>query len=79
MNANEWSKRKGLNLYFIAINGDNMKTDYAENIANFEIDIKEDKHIVFVTANMAARSFSVPNLEIQSLLSLLNLLLRMYV
>ena len=61
-NANEWSKRKGLNLYFIAINGDNMKTDYAENIANFEISIRENNHIVFVTANMAARSFSVPKI-----------------
>lgn len=60
--ANEWSKRNELNLLFISVNGDNMKTADAEIIANYEVDCHQDNHIVFVTANMAARSFSVPKI-----------------
>lgn len=57
--ANEWGHEK---IKFFAINGEKTTSACAEIMANGIIRTHSDSHCVFVTANMAARSFSVPKI-----------------
>lgn len=57
--ANEWGHDK---IKFFAINGEKTTSACAEIMANGIIRTHSDSHCVFVTANMAARSFSVPKI-----------------
>jgi hypothetical protein len=57
--ANEWGHDK---IKFFAINGEKTTSAQAEIMANGIIRTHSDSHCVFVTANMAARSFSVPKI-----------------
>lgn len=58
--ANSWGDSRKIE--FFTINGDETFTRYAEDYANLIIAMHPDKHVVFVTNNMASRSFSVPKL-----------------
>ena len=58
--ANLWGNN--LNIKFFAINGLETSNACAEILANGLIKVHSDKHCVFVTSNMAARSFSVPKI-----------------
>ena len=58
--ANIWGAN--FNIKFFAINGDETSNACAEIMANSIIRTHSDSHCVFVTANMAARSFSVPKI-----------------
>lgn len=58
--ADIWGK--SYNIKFFAINGDETSNACAEIMANSIIKTNADYHCVFVTANMAARSFSVPKI-----------------
>ena len=58
--ANEWGLNH--NIKFFAINGEKTTSACAEIMANGIIRTHSDSHCVFVTANMAARSFSVPKI-----------------
>ena len=55
--ANLWGTN--LNIKFFAINGLETSNACAEILANGLIKVHSDSHCVFVTSNMAARSFSV--------------------
>ena len=58
--ANLWGNN--LNIKFFAINGLETSNACAEILANGLIKVHSDSHCVFVTSNMAARSFSVPKI-----------------
>lgn len=58
--ANLWGKN--FNIKFFAINGLETSNACAEILANGLIKVHSDSHCVFVTSNMAARSFSVPKI-----------------
>lgn len=58
--ANEWGLNH--NIEFFAINGEKTTSACAEIMANGIIRTHSYSHCVFVTANMAARSFSVPKI-----------------
>ena len=58
--ANLWGTN--LNIKFFAINGLETSNACAEILANGLIKVHSDSHCVFVTSNMAARSFSVPKI-----------------
>ncbi len=58
--ANLWGTN--LNIKFFAINGLETTNASAEILANNLIKVHSDSHCVFVTSNMAARSFSVPKI-----------------
>jgi len=58
--ANIWGAN--FNIKFFAINGDETSNACAEIMANGLIKVHSDCHCVFVTSNMAARSFSVPKI-----------------
>lgn len=58
--SNEWGLNH--NIKFFAINGEKTTSACAEIMANGIIRTHSDSHCVFVTANMAARSFSVPKI-----------------
>ena len=60
--ANNWANDRKLNLLFFAINGKKTSNACAEIYANALINYHSDCHCVFVTSNMAARSFSVPKI-----------------
>lgn len=57
--GNQWAKNNGLKIMFWAINGDTTRTSFAEKMAEGRIACNPEYHHVFITANMAARSFSV--------------------
>ena len=58
--ANLWGNN--LNIKFFAINGLETSNACAEILANGLIKVYSNFHCVFVTSNMAARSFSVPKI-----------------
>ena len=58
--ATHWGNN--LNIKFFAINGLETSNACAEILANGLIKVHSDSHCVFVTSNMAARSFSVPKI-----------------
>lgn len=58
--ANLWGNNH--NIKFFAINGTETSNACAEILANGLIKVHSDSHCVFVTSNMAARSFSVPKI-----------------
>ena len=58
--ANLWGTN--LNIKFFAINGLETSNACAEILANGLIKVYSNFHCVFVTSNMAARSFSVPKI-----------------
>lgn len=58
--ANKWAGNRKIK--FFTINGEETNTRYAEDYANLMIAMHSSEHVVFVTNNMASRSFSVPKL-----------------
>ena len=58
--GNDWAKRNGLPIVFNEITGNVTNCIHAEEMANDFIVTEKEVHHVFITANMASRSFSVP-------------------